>query len=54
MAAYGSAGLAVCLVQWTDGWRIFVGAADEKALADLDALGIELEIDDRANPSSSI
>jgi hypothetical protein len=44
MRAYGSAGLAICLVQWDDGWRIFVGALDEDRLAEVDALGVELEM----------
>jgi hypothetical protein len=44
MWAYGSAGLAICLVQWDDGWRIFVGAQDEDRLAEVDALGVELEM----------
>jgi hypothetical protein len=44
MWAYGSAGLAICLVQWDDGWRIFVGARDEDRLAEVDALGVELEM----------
>ena len=44
MRAYGSPGLAICLVQWDDGWRIFVGAQDENRLAEVDALGVELEM----------
>jgi hypothetical protein len=46
MEAYGAAGLAVCLVKWTDGWRIFVGASDEERLAEVDALGVDLELYD--------
>jgi hypothetical protein len=44
MWAYGSPGLAICLVQWDDGWRIFVGALDRDHLAEIDALGVELEL----------
>lgn len=44
MWAYGKPGLAVCLVQWDDGWRVFVGAEHEDSLAEVDALGVELEV----------
>jgi len=44
MWAYGKPGLAVCLVQGNEGWRIFVGAEREDSLAEVDALGVELEI----------
>jgi hypothetical protein len=42
MRAYGTPGLAVCLVQWNNGWRIFVGASEEKRLAEIRALGVDL------------
>jgi hypothetical protein len=45
--AYSHPGLAVCLVEWTDGWKIFVGAANEEALAPIAKLGVELEMTSR-------
>jgi hypothetical protein len=42
MRAYGTPELAICLVQWNDGWRIFVGASEEKRLAEIRALGVDL------------
>ncbi len=46
MWAYGAHGLAVCLVKWSDGWRIFVGASDQKALDRLNATGVTLELNE--------
>jgi hypothetical protein len=46
MWAYGAPNLAVCLVKWDDGWRIFVGASSDERLADIGALGVDLEIYD--------
>lgn len=43
MWAYGKPGVAVCLVRWDDGWRVFVGAKDEESLGELGALGVDLE-----------
>jgi hypothetical protein len=38
MRAYGAPGLAICLLQWEDDWRIFVRAREEKRLAEIGAL----------------
>lgn len=45
--AYSNPGLAVCFVEWADGWKIFVGAANEEALAPIATLGVELEMTSR-------
>ena len=47
MWAYGKPGLAVCLVKWSDGWRVFIGASGPERLADVEALGVVLETDKR-------
>jgi hypothetical protein len=44
MWAYSRKGLAVCLVRWTDGWRVFVGADDEAALKTFSAeFGVKIK-----------
>jgi hypothetical protein len=44
MWAYGRLGLAVCFVQWDDGWRIFVGAVDESTLGQFGSeFGVAIE-----------
>jgi hypothetical protein len=42
MRAYGAPGLAICLLEWNDGWRIFVGASEEARLAEVRTLGVNL------------
>jgi hypothetical protein len=41
MRAYGTPGLAICLVEWDDGWRIFVGATEERRLDEIRLLGVD-------------
>jgi hypothetical protein len=42
MRAYGTPGLAICLVLWNDGWRVFVGASDERRLTEIRVLGVNI------------
>jgi hypothetical protein len=47
MRAYAQPGHAACLVEWSDGMRVFVGALSDAALRALgDALGVVLESED--------
>lgn len=46
MRAYTGQGLAICFMQWSDGWRIFVGATQENMLAHITELGVKLEMND--------
>lgn len=49
MWAYGRPGLAVCLVEWEDGWRVFARADGEERLRELAKLGVEIEVDARGS-----